>query len=133
MIILTQNGKTPIDPKIPENRKYYFARTLNDTITFWEHEVQQLGETVSILDSLNLYGAIQMENLLTALNSNNNHLSNQIDSILNANRWTYGYQTANSSYQLSPRLGIAYPISDRGVIHISYGAFFPNSQFSFLC
>ena len=124
--------KTPIDPKIPENRKYYFARTLNDTITFWEHEVQQLGETVSILDSLNLYGAIQMENLLTALNSNNNHLSNQIDSILNANRWTYGYQTANSSYQLSPRLGIAYPISDRGVIHISYGHFFQIPQFSFL-
>ena len=28
-------------------------------------------------------------------------------------------------------LGIAYPISDRGVIHMSYGHFFQNPQFSF--
>ena len=125
--------KIPLDSKIPENRKYFFAKTLNDTIIFWEHEVQQLDENVSILDSLNLYGAIQMENLLTSINSNEkNLLNNQIDSILNTNRWTYGYQSANSSYQLSPRVGIAYPISDKGVIHISYGHFFQIPQFSFL-
>jgi len=31
---------------------------------------------------------------------------------------------AKNSSQLSPRIGIAYPISDQGVIHFSYGHFF---------
>ena len=34
--------------------------------------------------------------------------------------------------QLSPRLGIAYPISDRGVVHFSYGYFFKIPDFSLL-
>ncbi|MBN2007929.1 TonB-dependent receptor [candidate division KSB1 bacterium] len=32
--------------------------------------------------------------------------------------------------QISPRLGIAYPISDQGVIHFSYGHFFQIPQYS---
>jgi len=37
---------------------------------------------------------------------------------------------AETSSQLSPRVGIAYPISDQGVIHFSYGHFFqiPNYE-----
>ncbi|RQW03474.1 TonB-dependent receptor [candidate division KSB1 bacterium] len=34
--------------------------------------------------------------------------------------------------QLSPRLGIAYPITDRGVIHFSYGHFFQVPEFQYL-
>lgn len=34
--------------------------------------------------------------------------------------------------QLSPRLGLAYPITDRGVIHVSYGHFFQIPNFEFL-
>ena len=34
--------------------------------------------------------------------------------------------------QLSPRLGIAYPITDRGVIHFSYGHFFQIPEFQYL-
>jgi outer membrane receptor protein involved in Fe transport len=39
-------------------------------------------------------------------------------------------RVAASSSQLSPRIGIAYPISDQGVIHFSYGHFFqiPNYE-----
>ena len=39
-------------------------------------------------------------------------------------------RTAKISSQLSPRVGIAYPISDQGVIHFSYGHFFqiPNYE-----
>ena len=39
-------------------------------------------------------------------------------------------RTAETSSQLSPRVGIAYPISDQGVIHFSYGHFFqiPNYE-----
>ena len=39
---------------------------------------------------------------------------------------------APTSTQLSPRLGIAYPITDKGVIHISYGHFFQIPSFRYL-
>ncbi len=37
--------------------------------------------------------------------------------------------TAKPKHQLSPRIGISYPISDRGAIHISYGHFFQIPPF----
>lgn len=39
-----------------------------------------------------------------------------------------GRKDAEASWQISPRFGIAYPISEKGVIHVSYGHFFqvPN-------
>ena len=43
-----------------------------------------------------------------------------------------GLLQAGSSSQLSPRVGLAYPITDRGVIHISYGHFFQIPNFEFL-
>ncbi len=38
-------------------------------------------------------------------------------------------EKATSKYQLSPRIGLSYPISDRGAIHISYGHFFQIPPF----
>lgn len=35
-------------------------------------------------------------------------------------------------YQFSPRLGLAYPISDKGVVHVSYGHFFQIPRFSYI-
>ncbi len=43
-----------------------------------------------------------------------------------------GRAGASRKYQLSPRLGIAYPLTDRGVIHASYGHFFQMPAFDFL-
>jgi len=40
-----------------------------------------------------------------------------------AERQKYWYTPATKKYQVSPRFGIAYPITDRGVIHFSYGHF----------
>jgi len=39
---------------------------------------------------------------------------------------------AETSYQISPRLGLAYPISDKGALHISYGHFFQIPNFQYL-
>ncbi|MDZ7262812.1 MAG: TonB-dependent receptor, partial [candidate division KSB1 bacterium] len=39
---------------------------------------------------------------------------------------------ASPRQQVSPRLGLAYPITDRGVIHVSYGHFFQIPNFEFL-
>ncbi len=36
---------------------------------------------------------------------------------------------ASAKYQFSPRIGISYPISDQGAIHISYGHFFQIPPF----
>ncbi len=47
-----------------------------------------------------------------------------------AEKNSFWYQRATPKWQLSPRIGLGYPISDRGVIHISYGHFFqiPNYE-----
>ncbi len=39
---------------------------------------------------------------------------------------------ASPKQQISPRLGIAYPLSDRGVLHFSYGHFFQIPPFEYL-
>jgi len=43
-------------------------------------------------------------------------------------------KSAKTSAQLSPRFGIAYPITDKGVIHFSYGHFFqiPNYEYLYI-
>ncbi len=40
-----------------------------------------------------------------------------------ADREAYWYQNTSIKTQLSPRLGVAYPITERGTIHFSYGIF----------
>jgi outer membrane receptor protein involved in Fe transport len=44
---------------------------------------------------------------------------------------TYFYK-ASAKSQVSPRLGISYPISDKGAVHISYGHFFQIPPFDYL-
>lgn len=41
-------------------------------------------------------------------------------------------KSAKPIHQLSPRIGIAYPITDKGVLHVSYGHFFQIPPFEFL-
>ncbi|MEZ4697151.1 MAG: TonB-dependent receptor [Rhodothermales bacterium] len=41
-----------------------------------------------------------------------------------ADREGYWYTSAKPKTQVSPRLGVAYPITEEGVIHFSYGLFF---------
>jgi outer membrane receptor protein involved in Fe transport len=42
------------------------------------------------------------------------------------------FEDASASYQFSPRLGVAFPITDGGVVHFSYGQFFQTPQFALL-
>ncbi|MCL4509715.1 MAG: TonB-dependent receptor [Bacteroidetes bacterium] len=42
------------------------------------------------------------------------------------------FRQATPKYQLSPRIGMAFPITDRGVIHISYGHFFQVPAYQYL-
>ena len=45
---------------------------------------------------------------------------------------TYWYKKPDPKYQLSPRLGISFPITESGVLHFSYGHFFQNPAFQYL-
>ncbi len=49
-----------------------------------------------------------------------------------ADREKYWYKDASIKYQLSPRVGLAFPISDKGVIHFSYGHFFQLPSYEYL-
>lgn len=47
-------------------------------------------------------------------------------------RETYWYNDASSKYQLSPRIGLAFPISATGVVHFSYGHFLQLPRYEYL-
>ena len=47
-------------------------------------------------------------------------------------RLAYFYTDASPKVQLSPRLGVAYPITESGVLHFSYGYFFQIPTYEFL-
>jgi len=47
-------------------------------------------------------------------------------------RSAFMYKKVNPKMRLSPRLGVAYPITDRGIIHFSYGHFFQIPLFEYL-
>ncbi len=46
-----------------------------------------------------------------------------------ADRLEYWYKDATPKYKFSPRIGVSFPITDRGVIHFSYGHFFQIPRF----
>lgn len=47
-------------------------------------------------------------------------------------RYTYWYKDVKPKMQFSPRIGVAYPISDKGVLHFAYGHFFQRPKFEYL-
>jgi hypothetical protein len=47
-------------------------------------------------------------------------------------RRQYWYKDASPKWQFSPRLGVAFPITDRGKLHFSYGHFFQIPNFDLL-
>ena len=51
------------------------------------------------------------------------------DSIAVSRRMAYWYRNATSKWQVSPRLGVSFPITDRGIVHFSYGLFFQMPSF----
>jgi outer membrane receptor protein involved in Fe transport len=42
------------------------------------------------------------------------------------------FAKASAKHQFSPRVGLSYPITDRGAVHLSYGHFFQVPAFSYL-
>jgi outer membrane receptor for ferrienterochelin and colicin len=47
-------------------------------------------------------------------------------------RMSYWYKKATAKYSISPRFGISYPITDKGVLHFSYGHFLQVPSYQYL-
>lgn len=81
----------------------------------------------------NIVNPLKPSNRFNDLNGNgvlDAHLGETVKTV--ANREQYWFKDATVKTQLSPRLGLAFPISDAGVIHFSYGHFFQLPRYQYL-
>lgn len=53
----------------------------------------------------------------------------RLESNANGDPW---YRKADPKIQISPRFALAFPITDKGYLHFSYGHFFQNPSFSYI-
>ena len=78
------------------------------------------------LEDPNIFNPFKLNHLYKDLNNDGViGLAEQTDGNLLtlAEREAFWYRETGKKYQVSPRLGVAYPITERGVIHFSYGIF----------
>lgn len=61
-----------------------------------------------------------------------NNQDNQAAPSAVAKRRAYWYKTVKPKMALSPRFGISFPITDKGIIHFSYGHFLQIPEFQYL-
>ncbi|MBA7601213.1 Vitamin B12 transporter BtuB [subsurface metagenome] len=97
------NTKIPIDLRDPDNA-IYFEILLPDDGSRMVRENEYIAEMGEIIDTVNVRG----------------------------NKWEYNYRNTKPVHNFSPRIGISYPITDRGVIHFSYGHFSQMPTFEHL-
>lgn len=125
----------PFQPSIPgesqpnrekyENEPFEFSAYLQDKIEY-ESVIINLGLRLDYFDS---NGKVLVDitdpNIYAPLRPG-------LDSLSIAEREPYFYKNADVKFQISPRFGIAYPISEAGVVHFSYGHFLQIPTFQYL-
>jgi len=79
----------------------------------------------------NIYNPLRPSNRFHDNNSNGVQDPGET-SVTLQERETYWYQDASKKYQLSPRIGLAFPISATGVVHFSYGHFLQLPRYEYL-
>ena len=81
-----------------------------------------------------LQDKMEYEYLIVNVGVRFDYFSSNANVLLDQLRLGQGVKTrsADSESQVSPRLGLAYPITDRGVLHLSYGHFFQIPQFDLM-
>ena len=78
-----------------------------------------------------IYNPIKPENRYQDLNNNGIQDANE-PIITSQERGSYWFISPDEKYKISPRFGISFPISDKGVFHFSYGHFFQMPKFEYL-
>lgn len=79
----------------------------------------------------NIFNPIRPENRYRDINGNGIQDAGEPVVTL-AEREAYWYADTDVKYQFSPRFGAAFPVTDRGVLHFSYGQFFQIPRFELL-
>ncbi len=118
---------TPFEPAIPEPtsmaREKYNAQPISGALYVQDKiEYDQVIINLGVrFDYFNSRGKILADptdpNIYAPLRPG-------LDSLTIEQRKPYFYKDAKPKWQIAPRLGIAYPISNEGVFHFSYGQFF---------
>ena len=81
----------------------------------------------------NIYNPLKLKNIYKDLDGDGSiSIAEQVESnaYTLAEKKAFWYRKADTKTQVSPRLGIAYPITDNGVIHFSYGIFQQVPEYS---
>lgn len=125
----------PFKPAIPEintpNRTKYdeepieIAAYIQDKIEF-DDVIINVGLRLDYFDSRGQF--------LVDLTDPNIYLPrrSELEDLSIEERKPFFYKDAEAKWQVSPRFGIAYPISEKGVIHFSYGHFLQVPTFQYL-
>ncbi|MDP4173771.1 MAG: TonB-dependent receptor [Bacteroidota bacterium] len=134
---LTKDGVQviPFVPSIPDpntpNRTKYDNKPL-EASAYLQDKIEYQNVIINIglrLDYFNSRGKV----LVDPTDPNPNiALRPDLASLPYEQRLPYYYKDAKAKWQLSPRFGIAYPISASGVIHFSYGHFLQIPPFQYL-
>lgn len=89
------------------------------------------GQVLTDPSDPNIVNPLKPDNRFNDLNGNG--VLDQGETVKSvSDRQKYWYKDASIKTQLSPRLGLAFPISDAGVIHFSYGHFFQLPRYQYL-
>jgi outer membrane receptor protein involved in Fe transport len=75
-----------------------------------------------------IYSPVKPNNVFFDVNGNGEQDPGEPDKTYH-DRIKYWYKKASSKFQISPRFGASFPVTDRGVIHFSYGHFLQIPNF----
>jgi hypothetical protein len=76
----------------------------------------------------NIYNPIKPQNRFVDANLNGKQDPGE-DTITVAQRAQYWYKKVSAKAKISPRLGVSFPITERGIVHFSYGHFYQMPRF----
>jgi hypothetical protein len=81
---------------------------------------------INLFNDLDEDGSISEDEMV---NSNRRTEESRLDSNAYGDPW---YRKSKPKTQVSPRFALAFPITDKGYLHFSYGHFFQNPNFSYI-
>jgi outer membrane receptor for ferrienterochelin and colicin len=122
------------------NKPYEFSAYIQDKIEFDELIVNAgvrfdyfdpKGRILADPSDPSIFNPIRPENRYRDLNENGIQDNGEPDVTI-AEREEYWYVDTSPKWKISPRLGVSFPITERGVVHFSYGHFFQIPRFELL-
>ncbi len=121
-------------------KPYEFSGYIQDKMEFSEFIIniglrfdyfEPDGKILSDPSDPNIYSPIRPENRYKDLNENGVQDEGEPD-VLFAERQEYWYKDSKSKFQVSPRIGAAFPFTDQTKIYFSYGHFFQMPRLELL-